>query len=239
MRDVTRTVTGTTTVTGREVAAQAIGFGGGLAVLVGAIFLAHGVGVRLSWPVVLVVLVLVPPVVSVGLGAWGVRRRPGVAAAVGLRRPRAGLWRLLLAFPLMVLGGAAFAAAVGVTFFGGSPPASGDAAGFASLPPVAAALFALGGVVLVPAAEELLFRGFLLSWLRQRCAPGKVGTVVAGVASAKIFAACHVAPPVMAYVFVLGLTLAWARLRFDSLLPGLLLHAANNALVDLVALGAL
>jgi len=138
----------------------------------------------------------------------------------------------------MLLVGAACAAAVAALFFGGESAGGGSTSEVAGLSPAARGLVVLGSVVLVPAAEELLFRGFLLTWLRRRFPSSRAGAVAAALVSAVIFAACHVAPPVMAYVFVLGLVLAWARMRFDSLLPGFLLHAANNALVTLVAVSA-
>lgn len=226
-------------ITGREVALQAAGFVGGVVVALGSLLLLRAAGLRPSLSSVMVTFTLVPALLSLTVGAWLLRRRSGAADAVGLRRPRPGLGWLLLAFPVMVLGAVAFAVGVALVFFGGEPPKTAGASDIVGLPPAAAVVTAIGVVVIVPMAEELLFRGFLLTWLRGRFGPGRGPGVAAAVVSAAIFAVCHVAPPVMAYVFVVGLVLAWARLRFDSLLPGFLLHAANNALVVVGAFSAL
>jgi uncharacterized protein len=86
-------------------------------------------------------------------------------------------------------------------------------------------LIALPLVIGAPLVEELLFRGVLYRYLR-----GGLGVIVAVLLSAIIFAVLHVVIPPL---FVMGVVLAVLTQRTDSLLPGIVLHATNNALVVL------
>jgi hypothetical protein len=80
-------------------------------------------------------------------------------------------------------------------------------------------------VVLAPIVEELLFRGLLYRYLR-----GRTGIVLAVALSALVFAVLHVViPPLL----VMGIVLAILTERTGSLLPGIVLHATNNAMVVL------
>jgi membrane protease YdiL (CAAX protease family) len=85
-------------------------------------------------------------------------------------------------------------------------------------------LFLIAG--LAPIAEELFFRGMLYPLLRQRWGPGW-GIVL----NAAIFALIHFIPVLLPGLFVIGLVLSWVRERSDSVIPGILLHAAQNGLV--------
>lgn len=88
----------------------------------------------------------------------------------------------------------------------------------------------LMAITLAPLVEELLFRGVLLSSLIPRC-----GVALAALLSATAFAAIHL--PGLAWqwyalpeLLLLGVALAWLRLRYRSLWPSVLAHGANNAL---------
>ena len=89
-------------------------------------------------------------------------------------------------------------------------------------------LLALLVVCVAPIVEELVFRGVLLSGLARRM---RVGWAI--VASAIIFGCVHLPDfkfawyPVPALV-LLGLALAWMRIRTRSLWPSITLHATNN-----------
>lgn len=94
--------------------------------------------------------------------------------------------------------------------------------------------------VIVPAAEELLFRGFLIVWLRERS-----NAAIAIVVSAAIFAVVHgyfLTPDVefglfaTAQIFVLGLLLGWLAVWSRSLWPAILLHIINNSVSIAVAI---
>ncbi|HEX8776479.1 MAG TPA: CPBP family intramembrane glutamic endopeptidase [Rhodanobacter sp.] len=84
-----------------------------------------------------------------------------------------------------------------------------------------------------PLVEELLFRGVLLSALLRR-----LRTAWAMLASAALFALVHLpdlhwlwyALPNLA---LLGVVLAWLRLRSGSLWPAVIAHASNNLLAML------
>lgn len=88
--------------------------------------------------------------------------------------------------------------------------------------------------VIVPIAEEILFRGFLFGWLRTA-----TGVPAAIVLSAAAFAVAHVttlSPDLpelvsLGQVFVLGVLAAMLYERSGSLLPSMALHMTNNYLV--------
>jgi membrane protease YdiL (CAAX protease family) len=89
--------------------------------------------------------------------------------------------------------------------------------------------------IFVPAVEELIFRGFLIGWLRERS-----NAVLAVALSALGFAVVHlyfVATElqfglfVTAQIFVLGLLLGWLAVWSRSLWPPIVLHVVNNLVV--------
>lgn len=83
-------------------------------------------------------------------------------------------------------------------------------------------------VCVAPFIEELVFRGVLLSGFASRM---RIGWAI--VASALVFGCAHLPDfgfrwyPVPALV-LLGLALAWLRVRSRSLWPSITLHATNN-----------
>lgn len=84
-------------------------------------------------------------------------------------------------------------------------------------------LYLLGTVVVAPVAEELLFRGYLLNlWM------ARWGVWPAVVASSLVFGLLHMEKSVFAAG--LGVVVALVYLRYDSLWPGIVLHAAYNVL---------
>jgi membrane protease YdiL (CAAX protease family) len=87
----------------------------------------------------------------------------------------------------------------------------------------------LAFTVVVPATEELLFRGLLLPGLEARH-----GTMNALLGSALLFGAIHFDWPGFASAAVAGLLLGAIRIRTGSLWPCLLAHAGVNAVPLLV-----
>jgi uncharacterized protein len=85
------------------------------------------------------------------------------------------------------------------------------------------AILALGGLV-IPFAEELLFRGVLFGALR------RYGPVLAGLVSATVFGLAHVWPPLVLFAFVVGVVHAWMRERSGSIWPAVISHAVVNTL---------
>ncbi len=97
----------------------------------------------------------------------------------------------------------------------------------------------LSTVVLAPVAEELLYRGLIFGWLREKNA------ILAYILSALIFASIHVVQYIglysTAHIFVAlvlylpaGLSFAWAYQQSGTILAPIIIHAANNLLAFLV-----
>lgn len=85
--------------------------------------------------------------------------------------------------------------------------------------------------IIAPLTEEAIFRGLILNGLRKR-----YDTRGAMLISAALFAVYHLNPYQFIGAFVIGLVLAWLRLRSGSLWPCIVLHAVNNALAVIVAI---
>lgn len=170
--------------------------------------------------------------VALWLAVWlMVVERRGVSwGALGFRRVKPGLLLAMVpaGFALLILN---ILLIVPTTYLLGlgDPDASGgqdevfDPEGGMSA--LDALLLAVPLVVLAPIVEELLFRGLLYRYLR-----GRMGIVVAVALSALVFAVLHVVIPPL---FLMGIVLAILTERTGSLLPGIVLHATNNAMVVL------
>jgi len=82
-------------------------------------------------------------------------------------------------------------------------------------------VFLAGAVIVAPIGEELFFRGYLLNlWI------ARWGTVGAVLASSIVFGLFH--DYATLYAAPLGIILALVYLRYDSLWPGIALHALYN-----------
>lgn len=79
-------------------------------------------------------------------------------------------------------------------------------------------------VLITPLAEELIFRGSLLGWLR-----GRWGVKVAILGSSLIFALYHPMAILWPLAFVFGLAAGWIRVKTGSLTPFLVMHVLNSA----------
>ena len=95
---------------------------------------------------------------------------------------------------------------------------------------VGVALAFLGVAVAGPIAEELYFRGLLQGAL----APS--GQVVAVGVTAALFAAVHFVPAAIPVLAVYGVLLGLVRSRTDSIVPGAVAHALNNAVAIALAI---
>ena len=100
----------------------------------------------------------------------------------------------------------------------------------------AASLQALLMVCLIyPVLEELAFRGFIQSWLKEKPAFAKfpiAGLSNANLVTSVIFAAAHLfnQPPLWAAsVFFPSLVFGYFRDRFDRVWPSIILHCWYNA----------
>lgn len=93
---------------------------------------------------------------------------------------------------------------------------------------------AMGVLVIgiAPFVEEFFFRGFIFSALRNG-----IGVWGGAIASGVIFGAIHLKLEFFVPLSVLGIVLALLYQRTGSLWPGIILHAANNALVFAILIG--
>lgn len=95
--------------------------------------------------------------------------------------------------------------------------------------PVSAYMLAFFGIAIAPFFEEMLFRGMLFPVVDRRW-----GMEAAVLISALLFASIH-APqlasslPQLGAIFMVGVTLGYARGRTGSLAPGFWIHTAYNA----------
>jgi membrane protease YdiL (CAAX protease family) len=88
----------------------------------------------------------------------------------------------------------------------------------------------LGAGLLAPVAEELFFRGFLYTALRQR-----LGIAAAVTISSLVFAIGHIdALGVVAASFIIGIALALAYEYTRSLWVAIAIHAFNNSLATVL-----
>ncbi len=86
----------------------------------------------------------------------------------------------------------------------------------------------LGLVVLPPLAEEILFRGFLFTGLRNKLPFWATALIISG-----LFALAHGQVNVGLDVFALSLVLCFLREKTHSLWPGIMLHALKNGIAFL------
>lgn len=92
----------------------------------------------------------------------------------------------------------------------------------------------LYGGFLVPLTEELLFRGLLFRWLRQR-----LDFWPAAFVSAAVFGIAHGSVDKAVIAGLLGLPLAWLFEKSRSLAPAILLHQTYNSLALMLTFAAL
>jgi membrane protease YdiL (CAAX protease family) len=86
-------------------------------------------------------------------------------------------------------------------------------------------LIFLAGIVVAPLVEEIFFRGFLFTGLRE-----KYGWIAAALISSGFFAAVHLQPIVMPPIFLLGMIFAYLYQRTGSIWPAVIMHVATNTL---------
>jgi membrane protease YdiL (CAAX protease family) len=156
---------------------------------------------------------LVPFAIAAGQGA-SVHQ---AAAQLGLRRPRPGAWKWMLAAV-----GAYLSFAIAYAAILGEPHQKDIAENFGAVP-----VQILLIVVAAPISEEVCFRGFLFGGLRSR-----LPRLAAALISALIFGGLHATtgisavPPLIFFGFVLALLYE----RTGSIVPGILLHMLNNSI---------
>lgn len=154
------------------------------------------------------------------------RRRGLTWADLGVRRPDRSPVHLLWQIPAVVVGGVMASVLVSAPFGGTDDPADEAIGDLISAGPVFAVLGLFSVAVLVPLAEEVVFRGIVLPALRARF------RAVAGITLAgTVFALVHLVPPALPYLLVVGISLCVMAEWYRSIVPGIVLHGVNNALV--------
>lgn len=164
------------------------------------------------------------------------RRRGLTWADVGMRRPERSPAHLLWQIPAVLLGGVVASTLVLTPFVAGGDPGDPGADAIGDLlsgGPAAAALGLLAVAVAVPVAEEVVFRGIVLPALRARLRYG-AGVTLAGA----LFAVVHLVPPALPYLLVVGISLCVMAEWYRSIVPGIVLHGVNNAVVFAMVLVA-
>lgn len=81
--------------------------------------------------------------------------------------------------------------------------------------------------VVVPVAEEVVFRGAVLRKLLQIFGYGQHWWAI--VVSAALFGAAHLNMAQFVHAFLIGLLLGWLYFRTHSVVPGVAFHLINNA----------
>jgi len=84
--------------------------------------------------------------------------------------------------------------------------------------------FGVFAVVIVPVAEEFIFRGVLFPFIRQLGFPK-----LAWIGVSALFALIHLSAPAFLALFVFALALTWLYERTDNLLAPITAHAIFNA----------
>jgi membrane protease YdiL (CAAX protease family) len=209
----------------------------------GGMLLLAGAGIVLGLAVVGDRYAFVLAVLLGAVGAWSglwltVGRRHGWGwRELGFVRGRGGMQHLLWQVPAAMAASLAGAVLLGTAL--GLAPAPGrsaerDLVDAAALSPWLLLLVAVCAVLVLPAAEEVVFRRVLLDWSLTRLPP-----VVAVASTAAAFAVVHLAPAAMVYVVFIGIFTNVLRLRYDNLWAPLALHVVNNGTVVLLVVRVL
>lgn len=89
-----------------------------------------------------------------------------------------------------------------------------------------AAIIVLGVALLAPLGEELLFRGFLQTFLEEHWKDVTRAVLITSL----LFAAIHLNPYWVIQIYLLGVILGYLAWRTGSILGSLILHGLNNGI---------
>lgn len=190
----------------------------GIAVLIGQPDLMEDMSYLIIGILFLQALIVAPALYGLTRPALGVSR----AEFLPLRRLRPGV---LIGWTLIVLA-LSYAISAMLVYFSGRETLPDFVADVVATD--APWLMLAGVVLMAPLAEELLFRGFLISGLRKSF----LGDYGAILLSALLWAMIHVQYEFIYLVglFALGVLLGLSRIVTNSLWPALIAHALNNAI---------
>lgn len=163
---------------------------------------------------------------------FGRSKQPGRDIALGVAS-----W--LIAYPWVVVASQGVEALV--NYLSAMPPIEQEAVqyvrGITAFPVMLVFSFLLVALV-IPIIEEIVFRGFLQQWLKQRLSP-----LIAIAFTSFLFAIAHFSTfqglsnlSIVSALFVLSLFLGYLRERQGNLLAPISLHAAVNGITLLIIL---
>lgn len=194
-------------------------------------------GLKLDQTWLLGVVVPLATLVSFG-GVWtALIRRGWLWRDLGFVRGCRSSWHLVWQVPLVWAAALILTALIGS--LSGIEPTGGEtttsnSADALQLGIGALVATALCVTLLMPALEEILFRRLVYGWLEQR-----FNLIVAVAGSAAAFGLVHVAPPVIALQFLIGLGAATLVRWHRTLWASFALHALNNGVVTILAVSVL
>jgi hypothetical protein len=159
----------------------------------------------------------------------GVRKHPLGWRSVGLRSTsRRWLLGSLLAgvgfVPVNIMIVAVVQRAAGL------PVIQASDSQFEAFPVIEFAAVLIAAAVLVPFAEEVIFRGVIYRWLRTRA-----GLPLALIISSVIFGSLHFYLPSMVAISLLGMVCGLLMEYSGSLWPAVVAHGVNNALAVILS----
>lgn len=144
-------------------------------------------------------------------------------------------WHVLWQVPAVIVGAAASSAIVGSLIGmepGGGSTADDLAKDAGSVAPV---LILLAGYLLLgPVIEEIVFRRVLMGYF-DTLMPAAASVLL----TSAVFAAAHIAPPVIVYTFFCGIGLALVARFHGSITASFIVHVANNFAASAAVIGAL
>lgn len=83
----------------------------------------------------------------------------------------------------------------------------------------------IGGALIAPLVEEIIFRGFIFAGLRE-----EHGWVKAALFSSALFALIHLQPAAIVPIFILGMIFAYLYQRCNSIWPAVIMHVSTNTI---------
>lgn len=214
-----------------KVVALAVGY---FAALICALFAVSFFREGLSTTALFIAILLGSSVVM-GIGMWAFVVAPlgGRWDLIGWRPPARSMWNLLWQIPLVIVSALIVQISL-IAPFTSAEPAEGaveDVLVGTPLPVVAIAVTLICGVV--PVWEELFFRGVVFGMIRTRLGRWG-GAALAGC----VFALVHLVVVGFPYLAVIGFSLCIMAEWYRSVVPGIILHSVNNALVAITLLTA-
>ena len=170
-------------------------------------------------------LTIIGGAIVIGLAVAADLRRPGRGPAVLLRWPRRGRVTVVVIVLAMVIAQLPllYLAATGRTVW----QSGGDAdvmVGEALRGPSGALWLVIATVFIAPVIEEVLYRGYLVGSLIDR-----LPAVVTVLVSAVLFVTLHAEASNLVAAFCLGIATAICAVLTRSIVPGLIVHVADNA----------